>query len=338
MRRINDTTQLDSIVNASAAASEKPGEGDRSKKFISIQSASDFLEEGKKMPPAKELVPHVLVEGEITFLYGGTGIGKSAFAMQLANEVAEQGHRVLVVNFELAQQQLAQRYPNKQLSNNLYISCINYEEMNDVTDQTAILADIVRTALDNNIDVLVIDNFTNLCINSKEGSEAGNMMLQLLKLRMEHKWTMLVLAHVPKRKPSDPLTIDDMAGSKQIANFADNVIGLNKSKKDKNMRYLIQQKYRSFPIELDSKNVQELTMTTSDGWLHFERGGYSEEVSHLPRSRDEKAELERDIVKELQNGLSYRDIIDKLGTSMGTVQRVAQSHGFGKKTQKATRK
>lgn len=38
------------------------------------------------------------------------------------------------------------------------------------------------------------------------------------------------------------------------------------------MRYLIQLKYRSLPIELDFKNVQELTLTSSDGWLHFEYG------------------------------------------------------------------
>ena len=158
-------------------------------------------------------------------------------------------------------------------------------------------------------------------------------MQQLVAMRMTHNWTMLILAHVPKRKQGDPLTIDDLAGSKLLSNLADNVIGFNKSRKDKNMRYLIQLKYRSLPIELDFKNVQELTLTSSDGWLHFEYGGYDEERAHLPRSRDEKAELERDIVKELKqpNGLSYRDIADKLGTSSSKVMRVAKSNGLSRK-------
>ena len=98
------------------------------------------------------------------------------------------------------------------------------------------------------------------------------------------------------------------------------------------MRYLIQLKYRSLTIELDFKNVQELTLTSSDGWLHFEYGGYDEERAHLPRSRDEKAELERDIIRELkQPGLSYRDIADKLGTSSSMVQRVAKSNNLNRK-------
>lgn len=187
--------------------------------------------------------------------------------------------------------------------------------------------------MERNIELIIIDNFTNLCINSKEAAEAGNIMLKLLAMRMTHNWTMLILAHTPKRKQGDPLTIDDLAGSKLLSNLADNVIGFNKSRKDKNMRYLIQLKYRSLPIELDFKNVQELTLTSSDGWLHFEYGGYDEERAHLPRSRDEKAELERDIIRELKqpNGSSYREIADKLGTSPSKVMRVAKSNNLNRK-------
>ena len=165
-------------------------------------------------------------------------------------------------------------------------------------------------------------------------------MLQLVSLRMTHNWTMLILAHVPKRRPGDPLTLNDLAGSKILSNLADNVIGLNKSKKHKDMRYLIQLKYRSFSIELDYKNVQELMISTSDDWLHFEYGGYDEERAHLPRSRDEKAELERDIVKELKepNGLSYRDIADKLGTSLSMVQRTARNNKLSRKVDKPSKK
>lgn len=94
-------------------------------------------------------------------------------------------------------------------------------------------------------------------------------MQQLVAMRMTHNCTMLILAHTPKRKQGDPLTIDDLAGSKLLSNFADNIIGFNKSRKDKDMRYFIQLKYRSLPIELDFKNVQELTLTSSDGWLHL---------------------------------------------------------------------
>lgn len=343
----------------------------QTKSFITIDSFHNYIEEGKMMEAPKELISHILVEHETTILFGDTGLGKSTLAMQIACEVAEQTcevaeqnckvaeetceaiaktnnsfgsacqaskkKRVLYVNFELSQQQWAKRFQNKAVPDNLFIANIDYSLMHDVTDQSHILDEIQRIAVENEIEVVIIDNLTNLCINSKEGGEAGNIMLQLISLRLTHNWTMLILAHVPKRKPCDPLSLNDLAGSKILSNLADNVIGLNKSKKDKSARYIIQLKYRSFPIELDYKNVQELRLTMSDDWLHFEYGDYDEERTHLPRSRDEKAELERDIVKELKepNGLSYRAIAEKLDTSLGNVQRIAKSHGLNKKVEKS---
>lgn len=324
--------QTDSQKLAQALASGAALQQDKPS-FVNVSPFNDYLEEGRKMDPPKELCPHILVEHETTILFSGPGVGKTTLATQIGIELARQGKRVLDVNFELSNQQLALRYPNKVFPNALYHASIDYAKMHDVTDQNLILSEIERLAVEQDIELIIIDNFTNLCINSKEAAEAGNIMLKLVAMRMTHNWTMLILAHVPKRKQGDPLTIDDLAGSKLLSNFADNVIGFNKSRKDKNMRYLIQLKYRSFPIELDFKNVQELTLTSSDGWLHFEYGGYDEERAHLPRSRDEKAELERDIIRELKqpNGSSYREIADKLGTSPSKVQRVAKSNNLNRK-------
>ena len=326
LQQTESQQQAQALAPGAAQQQDKPS-------FVKVSPFNDYRLEGLKMDPPKELCPHILVAHETTILFSGPGVGKTALATQIAFELAEQGMRVLVVNFELSQQQLALRYPNKEFPNTLYHASIDYTKMHDVTDQNLILPEIERLAVERNIELIIIDNFTNLCINSKEAAEAGNIMVKLLAMRMTHNWTMLILAHTPKRKQGDPLTIDDLAGSKLLSNFADNIIGFNKSRKDKDMRYFIQLKYRSLPIELDFKNVQELTLTSSDGWLHFEYGGYDEERAHLPRSRDERAELERDIIRELKqpNGSSYRDIADKLGTSSSMVQRVAKSNNLNRK-------
>lgn len=344
MNKIDSTQKLDEVVAQVAqqqtdsqkqAQTLAPGAAQQQDRdsFFNVSTLKEDLEKGRKMKPPKELIPHILVEHETTILFSGPGVGKTVLGTQIAFELAEQGMRALYFNFELSNQQLALRYPNKEFPNTLYHASIDYTKMHDVTDQNLILPEIERLAVEQNTELIIIDNFTNLCINSKEAAEAGNIMVKLLAMRMTHNWTMLILAHVPKRKQGDPLTIDDLAGSKLLSNLADNVIGFNKSKKDKNMRYLIQLKYRSLPIELDFKNVQELTLTSSDGWLHFEYGGYDEERAHLPRSRDERAELERDIIRELKqpNGSSYREIADKLGTSLSMVQRVAKSNGLSRK-------
>lgn len=307
------------------------------KSFINVQPLDKYVSDGLQMDEAKELVKYVLVEKETTILFGDTGLGKTTLAMQYGIDIAESGTHVLYVNFELSQQQLAKKFPNKELPGNFDIATIDYTLMHDVTDQGLILAEIEATALRQEAKVIIIDNLTNLCINSKEGSEAGTIMLKLLSLRMVHDWTMLILAHVPKRKASDPLTINDLAGSKILSNLADNVVGLNKSKLGQQDRYLIQLKYRSLPIELNEKNVLHLQLGMTDGYLHFEQMDLGEERNHLPRSRDENAELEMEIAKELRSpsGLSYRDIAEKLGTSLGKVQRVAGSMGLKRKSKKS---
>lgn len=307
------------------------------KSFINVQPLDKYVSDGLLMDEAKELVKYVLVEKETTILFGDTGLGKTTLAMQYGIDIAESGTHVLYVNFELSQQQLAKKFPNKELPGNFDIATIDYTLMHDVTDQGLILAEIEATALRQEAKVIIIDNLTNLCINSKEGSEAGTIMLKLLSLRMVHDWTMLILAHVPKRKASDPLTINDLAGSKILSNLADNVVGLNKSKLGQHDRYLIQLKYRSLPIELNEKNVLHLKLGMTDGYLHFEQMDLGEERNHLPRSRDENAELEMEIAKELRSpsGLSYRDIAEKLGTSLGKVQRVAGSMGLKRKSKKS---
>lgn len=324
--KINPLVELETAIQKAQKelAENKPTS------FLCVTQFGTFVKEGLRMDAPQELVKHILVQNETTILFGDTGLGKSILAMQIAIDVANTGKKVLYVNFELSQQQMAQRFPAKDIPASLFIANINYALMHDVTDQGLILAEIEKMAMEYEAEVIIIDNLTNLCINSKEGADAGKLMLQLISLRMTHSWTLLVLAHVPKRKASDPLTVNDLAGSKIISNFADNVVGINRSKLGESKRYIIQLKYRSFPVELDYKNVQELTKTTSEGYLHFEFGGYDEERMHLPRSRDEKAELERDIIKQLKepNGKSYRQIADELGTSLATVQRAAKNHGL----------
>ncbi len=306
--------------------------------FIKVEPFKDHIEKGLAMEEPRVLYPFVITKGETTILFGDTAIGKTTLAMMMAMLIAErEGQTVLYVNFELSQQQLAQRFKEKDIPGNFYIATIDYSLMNDVKDQTHMLAAIEEKALAIDADVIFIDNLTNLCVNSKDGAEAGQLMLQLLTMRMAHEWTLVVLAHVPKRKQTEPLTLNDLAGSKIISNLADNVIGFNRSKKDKDTRYIIQLKWRSGPLTLDEHNVQELLMTNSDGWLHFEFGARDEEFRHLPRSRDEKMELEMEIIKELKKSpnKSYRVIAAELGTSATKITHVAKANGLSRSDIKA---
>lgn len=127
--------QAQALAPGAAQQQDKPS-------FVKVSPFNDYRLEGLKMDPPKELCPHILVEHETTILFSGPGVGKTALATQIAFELAEQGMRVLVVNFELSQQQLALRYPNKEFPKTLYHAGIDYTKMHDVTDQNLILSEI----------------------------------------------------------------------------------------------------------------------------------------------------------------------------------------------------
>lgn len=308
-------------------------ESKETKKLINVCSARDFIKQGLSMEKPNELFEYVLVEKELTILFGDTGLGKTTLAFQIAIDLAEKNHRVIYFNFELSQTQFASKYPDKAIPDNLFVANIDYSQMSDVTEQSQIIESIEQSTLESHADVIIIDNLTNLCLNVKEGSDAATVMLKLLKMRMMHQWTMLVLAHVPKRKTSDPITLNDLAGSKIVSNVADNVVAINRSKVSSATRYLIQLKYRSFPITLNYLNVLTLTIGMFDGWLSFKKGDFCEERKHLPRSRDEKAELERDIIEAVNSnpGKSYRAIANEFEVSLGCVQRVLKANGIRRK-------
>lgn len=44
--------------------------------FVNASLYNDYLKEGLKMDPPKELCPHILVEQETTILFSGPGVGK----------------------------------------------------------------------------------------------------------------------------------------------------------------------------------------------------------------------------------------------------------------------
>ena len=119
------------------------------------------------------------------------------------------------------------------------------------------------------------------------------------------------------------ITIQDLAGSKHISNFADNVFALGQSNKDKDLRYLIQVKpSRSGELKYDKSNVVLCEIEKQDNYLTFHPKGNASELdllsSGVPDDEDELIEQ----AKELKlKGVPYRNIADKLGVSKSKIGR-----------------
>ncbi|NBO50672.1 MAG: hypothetical protein EBU80_13355 [Chitinophagia bacterium] len=89
--------------------------------------------------------------------------------------------------------------------------------------------------------------------------EALPLMQKLKSLKTKYGLSMLVLAHSPKRSLFNPLTRNDIAGSKHLANFADSIFAIGESAQDKSFRYIKQLKSRAVEIVLPTPPLKPLT-------------------------------------------------------------------------------
>lgn len=206
---------------------------------------------------------------------------------------------------------------------------------------------IYRSVDQEDIRVVIVDNITYLSGSLTGASSALKLMKGLKQFKQELGVSVLVLAHTPKRHYASALTINDLAGSKMLANFADNVFAIGKSSQARDIRYLKQIKQRTSALEYDTSNVivyrlGKMRSPTDNGqitkhndsencplstvncpFLGFAHLGFSTEHGHLIRPYDnangDRARLIEQAKGLAAAGKSQREIAAELGLSLGTV-------------------
>jgi len=337
------------------------------------RTIGDWLKVGVRGEPAAQLFGPFWLEEEMSVLFSGTGTGKSALATQIAESIARgqvmppfeaktpiEPKRVLYLDFELKVPQLAQRY-----------SCVNtatgthdqpYEfspnffraEMywnGQVLEHYDGFSDMFFTALDdqiNDIDpqVLIVDNITFLDSSSTSNANTALLIMRkLLQLQKNHFLSILVLAHTPKRRPWERLSVLDLQGSVNLANFADSIFALGLSRKSPGTRYLKQIKVRSGHWEFGPDRVAVYELDKYDhaaacgikpespraaNFLGFRFTDFAAEDDHLEVSYASTTGLRRlknssSVVAEVQKmaatGKGPTAIADQLGIPRTTVHR-----------------
>jgi predicted DNA-binding protein (UPF0251 family) len=152
-------------------------------------------------------------------------------------------------------------------------------------------------------------------------------MMKLIKLKKKYDFSVLIIAHTPKRSLSNPLTQNDLAGSKKLFNFFDSCFSIGKSAKDGGLRYIKQMKVRHGEFMYGADNVIVCQLDSINAFLQFVPIGYSSEREHLKeRSENDLSELENDVMELHNKGLSIREIAAQLGISKSTVQRIIKKH------------
>jgi DNA-binding NarL/FixJ family response regulator len=185
---------------------------------------------------------------------------------------------------------------------------------------------IEQAAVSDQCSVIIIDNLTCLCNNSESGDTAGRFMARLMELKKRLGLSVLVIAHTPKRDLSQPITQNDLAGSKRLFNFFDSVFAMGKSAHD-NTRYIKQIKTRMGILEHGIDNVLTgQVVQYDDGFLCFESSVTCDE-RHLLKAPDPEAANKRreEALKLHAEGFSIRKIAEILGVSKSVIGRYVSS-------------
>ena len=295
--------------------------------IFSIKTANQTLSDAALLPNPVPLWRKLWHLGEVACLFSDSNLGKSILAVQIATEIAKK-YTVLLFDFELSEKQFQIRYTGDfgeyyKFPENLYRVEISNEHLNPQNLDSTIVENIERAAIQTKAKVLIIDNLTYMCLDSEKGKDAGELMLHLMSLKKKYDLSILVLAHTPKRQMHNPISQNDLAGSKKLFNFFDAVFAIGLSAKDNNLRYIKQLKVRSCEFTHDASNVIVAMIIKKGSFLCFEEQYCASEQEHLKEKPCDNDPLLTKTVKEMhQQGKSYRDIANELGISKNRVGKL----------------
>jgi KaiC/GvpD/RAD55 family RecA-like ATPase len=308
----------------------------------SIRTAVQRLEEAKDFDEILPFMDVFFQKEELVFFFGETGKGKSILAIQIADAITKgisiMGLEnkmgpvpVVFYDFELTDKQFHKRYfseeTNEQYAFNekLFIDNLEVTELNseNVSFEEVVINHFKKTVIETNAEVLIIDNITFLSNDdAQEGQVAQKLMKRLKQLKNELHISILVLAHTTKRQ-SNCITVNDMAGSKKLSNFADGVFAIGESKTDQDTRYLKQVKpSRSGELKYGANNVLQCIINKNGAFLGFDFIGCCDESElHNAPSSEDQNEIKEVIFNLYVSGKTCREIAEKVNVSKSTVNR-----------------
>ncbi len=300
--------------------------------MLTLRTANKTLRQAALRPDPEDLYWSLWYEGEVCCLFADSNLGKSIFAVQMADEIAHT-RNVLYVDCELSDKQFQLRYTNTETGvlhtfpEALVRAEINPAKMDMKNFEEHILQDIENAAQRTGSKVIIIDNLTYLCNASEKGDMAGLFMMRLINLKMKYGWSLLIIAHTPKRNLSSPITQNDLAGSKKLYNFFDSVFAIGKSARDERLRYVKQVKVRAGAYKYDSENVLVYEIEHEDDFVHFAFKGNAAECDHLKQNTDEERSSLVDQAAQLRKGgKSIREIAAQLGVSKSLIGKILKKN------------
>jgi len=304
--------------------------------LLVVKQAAQWMQETADKPVPQMLFDCLWFEGELCILFSDSNMGKSALAVQICESVASgqaiRGFRLeapprvsLYLDFELSAIQFAVRY--RDTNGNPYHFSPNFHrvelsqdiDLDDEGEFEAILLQSIAAAVEETgASVVVVDNITFLKNENDKAKTAAPLMRALKRLKETYQLSVLVLGHTPKRPRFQPITQNDLSGSKMLLNFCDSAFAIGRGLTPTS-RYIKQIKQRNCEPMYHADNVITCEVVKHGNFLGFDFVGYDTEGNQLATT-DTDRDSRREAAKEMAAaGKSQRAIAAELGVSVGTV-------------------
>ncbi len=320
--------QKASLIGAELQSAEQTSVGvPTSVGMLSIKSANRTLTEASMTANPKQLYGEFWFEHEIGCLFADSNVGKSILAIQIAEDIAKTGEIVLYFDFELSEKQFQLRFTDEQGNLHHFPSTLYrvQPDMNliasiDEPFEDALMRNIENVAVETKARILIIDNISILCMQMEKGEDSAALVQRLRTLKNKYGFSILIIAHTPKRNMSMPITQNDLAGSKKLFNFIDSCFAIGLSAQGGNMRYVKQVKVRNCEMRYGGDNVMVCHIEKVGTMVQFINMGTAPEHDHLRMVNREEQVQEARLLSA--SGLSLRDIASRMGVSKSTVDRM----------------
>jgi replicative DNA helicase len=185
-----------------------------------------------------------MVGGELIIVAGPTSRGKTLLAMNIANNVAKKGGRVLFVTLEMTHEELTSRYmfANGGWETNDFatVAANTIFQQNDELDWKDIdgLMQNAKEQLD--VDLVIIDHlhyFTRELQNVAE--DLGRITKEFKKNAKRYNIPVILISHIRKMGKDEELSGESLRGSSLIAQDADIVLMVNRDPETNAMGVMI---------------------------------------------------------------------------------------------------
>jgi RecA-family ATPase len=322
--------------------SNAPCSGD----FLIIKSANEWIDEAKTKPIPKKIFGPFWYEEELCILFADTNQGKSLLAVQIINSVSKgvptlglemelKASKVIYFDLELTAKQFEMRYAQYDKNRDILFDHFEFSDLFLRAEinpygfveafeeyESFLFNEIEVQASKSGAKILVIDNLSCVISDNEKARNTTPFLIRLNNLKKIHGWSILLIAHTPKRNPFAPISRNDIQGSKSFINLIDSCFAVGESQKDPSIKYLKQIKVRYGAFKYPSENVLVCKIGKDSNFSSFKFLQFGKESDHLKQLNPvDKSELKSKALELKNEGHTNVKIARELGVSEGAVRK-----------------